>query len=125
MGITCHWIDDSWNIQKCIIAFRVFDERHTIENIYKIISSILQEYYLGNKIFSIGFDNSFGNTVSIRELENICKPSFGSKFFHIRCSCHVLNLCVQDGLRSLEIYLTPIKKVISYVGSPTSNERMG
>ena len=43
MGITCHWIDDDWKIQKRIIAFHVFDDKHTANNIYRIIVSILDD----------------------------------------------------------------------------------
>ena len=115
MGITCHWIDNEWKIQKRIIAFRVFDDRHTAENIFRIIQNILQEYSLVKKVFSIGFDNAAANTASIVELKNICQPNIGGKFFHIRCVCHVLNLCVQDGLRSLDVCLQPIKKAIAFL----------
>ena len=115
MGITCHLIDDEWNIQKRVIAFRVFDDNHTANNIYRLIRQILEEYYLLNKIFSIGFDNAAANTASIVELENICRPAFGGKFFHVRCVCHVLNLCVQDGLKTLDVFLQPIKMAIQFL----------
>ena len=115
MCITCHWIDDEWNIQKRVIAFRVFDDNHTANNIYRLIRQILEEYYLLNKIFSIGFDNAAANTASIVELENICRPAFGGKIFHVRCVCHVLNLCVQDGLKTLDIFLQPIKMAIQFL----------
>ena len=37
MNITCHWIDDDWSIQKRVIAFRIFNNKHSANNIYKII----------------------------------------------------------------------------------------
>ena len=72
MGITCHWIDNEWKIQKRIIAFRVFDDRNTAENIFRIIQNILQEYSLVKKIFFIDFDNTTANTAYIVELKSIC-----------------------------------------------------
>ncbi|KZV31018.1 hypothetical protein F511_18122 [Dorcoceras hygrometricum] len=106
MGITCHWIDNAWNIQKRLLAYRCFNDPHT---------AILEEYGLTSKIFSISFDNASANTCSIDELIRICQPSIGGKFFHIRCTCHILNLCVQDGLRSLETYIKPIRTAIHYL----------
>ena len=85
--------------KKRVIAFRVFDERHTAHNIYKMIKIVLEEYDLINKIFSIGFDNASANTASILELEKVCNPVFGSNFFHQTYVCHILNLCVQGGLK--------------------------
>ena len=94
MGVTCHWIDESWTLQKRIIAFRVFDDPHTAHNIYLWLSTILHEYGLLHKVLTIGFDNASANTASINDLKVICQPNMGGKFFHIRCACHVLNLCV-------------------------------
>ena len=115
MGVTCHWIDDEWNIQKRVLAFRVFDTKHAAINICSLLKQILEEYHLVNKIFSIGFDNASANTASIPELEKICKPSFGGQFFHQRCACHVLNLCVQDGLKTLHEYIDPIKNAVQFL----------
>ena len=41
----------------------------------------------------------------------------GGKFFHVRCACHILNLCVQDGLKSLNSHIAPIKKAINLIWS--------
>ena len=43
MSITCHWIDNEWFMQKRIIAFRVFDECHIADNIFRMIKNILEE----------------------------------------------------------------------------------
>ncbi|KZV51812.1 hypothetical protein F511_29711, partial [Dorcoceras hygrometricum] len=77
MGITCHWIDNAWNIQKYFLAYRCFNDPHTAQNISHLIFIILEEY-----------------------------------IFHIRCTCHIFNLCVQDNLKSLELYIRPIRSAI-------------
>ncbi|KZV15909.1 hypothetical protein F511_14548 [Dorcoceras hygrometricum] len=114
MGIICHWIDNAWNIQKRLLAYRCFNDPHTAQNISHLMFLILEEYGLTSKIFSISFDNASANTCSIDELIRMCQPSIGGKFFHIRCTCHILNLCVQDGFRSLETYIKPIRTAIHY-----------
>ncbi|KAK2651773.1 hypothetical protein Ddye_011629 [Dipteronia dyeriana] len=58
MGVTCHYIDNNWNMQKRIIAFRVFDESHTAHNIFRHLKIIFEEFHIQNKIFAIGFDNT-------------------------------------------------------------------
>ena len=79
-----------------------------------MIVNIFEEYYLINKVFTISSDNASVNTASISDLKKICHPAFEGKFFHIICACHVLNLCVQDGLKILQEHISPIKCVISY-----------
>ncbi|KZV58400.1 hypothetical protein F511_29755, partial [Dorcoceras hygrometricum] len=115
MGITCHWIDNEWNIQKRLLAYRCFNDPHTAQNISHLMFIILEEYCLTSKFFSISFDNASANTCSIDGLIRMCQPSIGGKFFHIRCTCHIFNLCVQDGLKSIERYIKPIRSAIHYL----------
>ena len=96
LSVTCHYMDnDAWTIQKRIIAFRVFNDARTVANIFRQLRIIFVEYKIENKIFTIGFDNASSNIAAIIALIDLCKPYLGGKFFHQRCACHVLNLCVQ------------------------------
>ncbi|KAK2634305.1 hypothetical protein Ddye_029097 [Dipteronia dyeriana] len=115
MDVTCHYIDNNWNMQKRIIAFRVFDESHTAHNIFRHLKIIFEDFHIKNKIFTIGFDNAPCNTTSIPMLKELCNPYFGGKLFHQRCACHVLNLCVQAGLQILSVYIRPIRDSINYI----------
>lgn len=115
MGLTCHYIDENFELNKKVLAFRVFDDSHTANNICKIIHTILEEYRLVHRVFSISFDNASSNNASIPELTRVCQPNFGGRFFHTRCACHVLNLCVQDGLRVMQDLIKPIRDVIKYI----------
>ena len=63
MGVTCHYINNDWKIQKKILVFRVFNQAHTTNNIYRMIKIIFQEYKIDNIIFAISFDNASSNIV--------------------------------------------------------------
>ncbi|KZV34884.1 hypothetical protein F511_00786, partial [Dorcoceras hygrometricum] len=115
MGITCHCIDNAWNIQKRLLAYRCFNDPHTAQNISHLMFLILEEYGLTSKNFNFLLYNASANTCSIDELIRICQSSVGGKFFHIRCTCHIFNLCVQDRLRSLETYIKLIRNAIDYL----------
>ncbi|KAK3198404.1 hypothetical protein Dsin_021819 [Dipteronia sinensis] len=115
IGVTCHYMDNAWAIQKIILAFRVFDEKHTAANIFRHLRIIFTEYKIENKIFAIDFDNASNNTAAIPALIELCKPYLGGKFFHQRCACHVFNLCVQKGLKTLEQFIQPIKDALYFL----------
>ena len=68
LGVTCHFMDDTWTIQKRILAFRIFYESHSTHNIFKQLRIIFAEYKIENKIFAIGFDNASSNTATIPAL---------------------------------------------------------
>ncbi|KAK3205551.1 hypothetical protein Dsin_019597 [Dipteronia sinensis] len=70
-------MDNAWAIQKRILAFRVFDEKHTAANIFRHLRIIFTEYKIENKIFAIGFDNASNNTAAIPALIELCKPYLG------------------------------------------------
>ena len=117
LGVTCHWIDKSWTIQKRLIAYRVFDEDDTALNIFFKLRDIVDEYGLGQKIFSFGFDNASANTASITDLKRHCQPVLRGKFFHIRCFCHILNICIQKFLSNLKENIDPIRKAVVLLAS--------
>ena len=68
-------------LQKRILAFRVFDQAHTTDNIYMILKIIFEEYKIDNKIFAIGFDNASNNTAAIPHLITLYNLYFGGQFF--------------------------------------------
>ena len=61
---------------------------------------VAREYKIDSKIFTVSFDNASKNTAAIEILKNYLKPVLNEIFFHIRCICHIINLCVQDGLKN-------------------------
>jgi len=86
-------VNGGW--KKKLLAFRELEYPHTGSVIYAAIMSVLREYEITDKLFSISFDNASANTTTIDMfLRNISTlmPARGSKFFHVRCVCHIINL---------------------------------
>ena len=73
-----------------------------------MLKIIFEKYKIDTKIFDIGFNNTSNNTAVIFHLITLCNPYFASQFFQQRCACHVLNLCVQNGLTLLQDHIMPI-----------------
>lgn len=119
MGLTVHWVDRSWTLNKRLIAFKKFNIVHTADNITICIIKILKYYNILDKVFSISFDNASANTASVPALIQACDPLLGGKLFHCRCICHILNLCVKDGMTILYSSIKPIRNAINYLHDRT------
>ena len=105
MCLKCHFIDDEWNLQKKIIAFSSVDTPHTGKVICNCILDRLYSWNIDKKLCAIVLDNCSTNDVVVQELKSklMAKGLLLSNgdMFHVRCSTHILNLIVQDGMDSI------------------------
>ena len=63
--VTCHFIDENWQLQKRIITFRMMEYPHSGQAIYAHVMDVFREYEISKKKFSITFDNATSNDASI------------------------------------------------------------
>ena len=93
---------------------------HTGVAISEKIYSILEEWGLEKKIFSVILDSASSNNAFVGLLKEqlntrqklICGGDF---FFHLRCAAHILNLVMQDGLQEIDGSVGKIRESIKYV----------
>ena len=88
--------------------------QHTTSNIAGYIIRTINKYKIENFIFSITFDNASANNSAIEILKMQLEPMFSGNFFHVRCVCHILNLCVKDGLKIIDPYFCRVIDDILY-----------
>ena len=74
----------------------------------------INEYKIEKFIFSITFDNASANNSAIEILKMQLEPMFSGNFFHVRCVCHILNLCVKDGLKIIDPHLRRVRDGILF-----------
>ena len=92
---------------------------HTRYNLSLKVLQFLKDWGIERKIFSITLDNASSND-SMQNLlkEHLCFSNsllLNGKFFHIRCTTHILNLIVQDGLKVASDALHKIRQSVHYV----------
>ena len=117
-------VNGGW--KKKLLAFRELEYPHTGSVIYAAIMYVLRKYEITDKLFSISFDNAFANTIVIDMfLRNISTltPAHGSKFFHVRCVCYIINLIVQAGMTHINHYLEKIRATILYIRAPSKRQQ--
>lgn len=117
--LTAHFIDQAWVLQKRILNFCHMPPPHTGVALAEKMYSLVCEWGIENKLFSLTLDNASSNDVSVDMLVTQLKLKGAvigdGEFFHIRCCAHIINLVVQIGLKDLDDVVYKIRESIKYV----------
>ncbi|TVU23008.1 hypothetical protein EJB05_32734 [Eragrostis curvula] len=122
--VTCHHINSEWKIRKYIIKFFMMESPHNAQSMFNVILKCIQEWNLEDKIFSITLDNAQVNNAMI----DLLRPNLllkkmlpcEGRLFHVRCTAHVINLVVQDGLKQICEIVDNIRESVKYIKSSQS-----
>lgn len=125
--LTAHYIDDNWDLKKKILAYKYIEYPHDGETSFKFISDIILEWNLDKKLFTMVVDNATANDVMVRHLRSWLRDksllSLGGDLFHVRCSSHILNLIVQDGLKEIKGLLEKIREAVRYLRNAFAKQK--
>ncbi|XP_056854723.1 zinc finger BED domain-containing protein RICESLEEPER 2-like [Raphanus sativus] len=112
MVTTVHYVDALWRLKKLIIGFKHIMDHKRIE-----------------KVFRITVDNAIVNSAALRKFHTafalVSEQSLvlDGDFLHMRCSAHIINLIVRDGMAEIDQNVATIRKAIVYVRSHTNRLR--
>lgn len=80
---------------------------HTGVALSNKLFSMLSQWGIENKVFSLTLDNASANDLSVELIQSqlILNNTFlcDGELFHIRCCAHIINLVVQEGLKMLTL----------------------
>ncbi|KAL5726719.1 hypothetical protein ACHQM5_009733 [Ranunculus cassubicifolius] len=118
ISLTAHYVDSDWKLQKRVLCFSYMPAPHSGIAICEKIYSLITEWGIEKKIFSITLDNATSNLTFVNLLRSqlnlqnalLC----GGEYFHIRCCCHIINLVVQFGLEVIDRCVWKIKESVKY-----------
>nr|GMD47281.1 zinc finger BED domain-containing protein RICESLEEPER 2-like [Ipomoea batatas] len=117
--LTGHFVDENWKLNSKILCFAKMPLPHTGVELAAKIYQFLKEWGIERKVFSLTLDNASCNDT----MQEIVKEQLtlnesllcDGEFFHIRCSAHILNLIVQEGLKVVTSALHKIRESVKYV----------
>ena len=119
LTLTAHYVDNNWKLRSKILNFRYFAPPHNGVDIYHFVMGLLKEWGLDGKTFSMTVDNASAMDVMISLLKSDLNSSSqlpcDGKFFHVRCSAHVLNLIVQAGLKVVHGCVIKLRDTAKYI----------
>jgi hypothetical protein len=93
-------------LREALLAFEKVSGAHTGENLGQILFDILSHYGIGHKIFCCTTDSASNNKTMLESLGVLLhtynEVSWDEATYHIACINHVLNLSVQDFMKTLK-----------------------
>ncbi|XP_078028245.1 E3 SUMO-protein ligase ZBED1-like [Epinephelus lanceolatus] len=94
LGVTCHFIDEKWNLVSCNLTTLPVDEQHTAENIASWVEKVAEKFHISlNNVLAIVHDNASNVVAALRILEE----KFGVASY--RCAGHTLQLVVNHVMK--------------------------
>ena len=127
MVVTVHFIDSSWRLKKLIIGFKHIMD-HKGQTISTVLLDCLSEWGI-DKVFCVTVDNATANSSALRKFQTTYAMGsdeafvLDGEFLHMRCSAHIINLIVRDGMAEIDQNVVAIRNAISYVRSHTNRLR--
>ena len=103
LGLTIHYINQDWDLQRFLLDIVPFKTWHTGVNIANAISNVLEEFNLINKTLALTTDNESAMVVCGRQLKEEFERALDNlSFRHYRCSAHILNLAIKQGMEIID-----------------------
>ncbi|XP_078446415.1 putative transcriptional regulator tpeD [Wolffia australiana] len=105
LGITVHWVDDTWTYRERVLAIREIFDKHDAGNMASIVLQALDELCLRTKVYAVTTDNAMANKKMLALLAwkvRSVNPTFTARR-HVPCVAHILNIVVQAALKSFNI----------------------
>jgi hypothetical protein len=104
--VTCHWVDRDFELNDSLLDFKKLSGQHTGVNLANELLGILEEYGIAKKLFCITTDAASNNDTMVRELEELLINKgidWDAGKMHINCLNHIINLAVQEFLKSIKV----------------------
>lgn len=87
--VSCHFIDQEFNLKRAILSTKQLEKNHTSENIAQALREIFEEWKIYDKITCIVTDNAAS---MLKACELLRKKN-------LPCFAHTLNLAVQENFK--------------------------
>ena len=113
LGLTIHYIDESWELRRFLLDIIPFKTRHTGINMASAISDVLSEFNLVGKALALTTDNESAMVVCGRKLSEEFEQALNNfSFNHYRCSAHILNLAAKQGMEIIDKEILDVRKLM-------------
>ena len=105
--VTCHFLDDDWELKSFVLETCQIKESNTAENIGATLVDIANRWSISEKVICVITDNANNIVAAVRH----------NRWSHLSCFTHTLNLIVSNSLQEVpevRLLLQCCKNIVSY-----------
>ncbi|CAN0903363.1 Putative AC transposase [Linum grandiflorum] len=117
MAVTGHYVDNPGKHRGHLLRFLYLPAPHTSERLAAKLSQCLLDWNIDTKLSTITLDNCTTNDAMINLVRESLLPSNliqDGALLHMRCSAHILNLIVRDGLEVVKDGIEKIRESVVF-----------
>ncbi|CAN0840835.1 Putative AC transposase [Linum grandiflorum] len=117
MAVTAHFNDNDFKLRHLLLRFLYLPAPHTSERLAARLSECLLDWNIDSKLSTITLDNCTTNDSLIKLLKQklvLSNLIQDGALIHMRCSAHILNLIVRDGLDVIKEGVEKIRESVSF-----------
>ncbi|CAN1759757.1 Putative AC9 transposase [Linum perenne] len=117
MSVTAHYIDNNWHLRSHMLRFIYVPTPHTADNLANELVKCMLKWNVDAKLSSVTLDNCSTNDKMMEIIKSRLVASYLLKdgaLLHMRCTAHILNLIVKDGLDVLKSGIEKIRDSVIY-----------
>lgn len=115
LGVTCSYLNQSFTLVELTLDIDYIRYPHTAVHIRETLESILNEWNIYDKIFTITTDNANNIKKCVQNMEGIS---------WLPCTAHTLQLVVGKGMKPAEVLIARAKQLINFFMRPKQSERL-
>ncbi|GBB89806.1 hypothetical protein RclHR1_16600002 [Rhizophagus clarus] len=115
LGITCTFINSQWKLKELTLTIEYIRYPHTAEHILETLESVLEEWEIRDKVYTITTDNGSNVKKAINNMR-------GVKW--LGCVAHTLHLVVGKGMIPAQVLIMRAKRLIDFFMRSKQSERL-
>ena len=77
LSVVAHYINSYWQLEKRVLGLKLIDCSHNGQNIADLVASVLVDYGLTGKVFTVTLDNASSNVSAMQKLRPVLSKYLG------------------------------------------------
>lgn len=127
LKVTARYINLNWKLINRTLAFKSLSDPLDENVIVDCITSVLEDWGIGNKCGAITTESSTPNDLAVNKIREMLKERQildpPGEYFHVRCGPTAVQEIVQEALKTTESVIAKVRRLVHLVTHSESSEK--